>query len=87
MLAMTTAAMLSTHEGDRNVQLERNDVEVDGWTLGEVKAENMSAESSFLVVRRAALAVEEERKKVQQKQKHHLKVKTNKSAVRLILRL
>lgn len=32
------------------MQLKRNDVKVDGRTLREAKAENMSAESRFLVV-------------------------------------
>lgn len=69
------------------MQLKRNDEEVDGWTLREAKAENMSAESRFLVVRRSALALEEEGEKVQPKQKHHLKVQTNKSAVSLSRRI
>ena len=41
-------------KGDRKhlsaVQLNRNDMKVEVWTLGEVKAENMSADSGFLVV-------------------------------------
>lgn len=67
------------------VQLMRNDVKVEAWTLREVKAENMSAESRFLLGRMFAFALEEGGE-VHPKQKHHLKVQTNKSAAGLILR-
>lgn len=61
-------------KGDRKlhlsaVQLNRNDMKVDVWTLGEVKAENMSADSGFLVVRISEFDLKEVGKKSSTKAK------------------
>lgn len=60
--------------GDRKlhlsaVQLNRNDMKVDVWTLGEVKAESVSADCGFLVVRISEFDLKEAGKKSSTKAK------------------
>lgn len=74
VLAPATVAMRQFTEGERKlhlsaVQLNRNDMKVEVWTLGEVKAENMSADSGFLVVRISEFDLKEVEKKSSTKAK------------------